>query len=183
MPGSPDPRCDEGRAGQAPHERQAEQEDRRAERPEQEVLDRALGRVGVGLVVAGQQVARQHHAARDRGTAAAGRPTPAMSIAPLIANSDDDRELGDRQVARHAGSRARTRSSSRRSTMNRTSRNVVSASTLYEPPNAVAVVIPTAIVTTAVIASPISAAPIASGRDPARRDRRAGPPRRSAPPR
>ena len=46
--------------------------------------------------------------------------------------------------------------------MTSTSRNVVNASTVYAPPNAVAGVAPTAIVSAAVIASPVSAVPMAT---------------------
>ena len=87
------------RAGQAPDEGDAEQEDRRAERAEQEVLDRAFGGIGVGLVEGGQQVAGQDHqlepeeqhqqVARRRDQHRAGH------------REDEDRgELGDRQAAR-----------------------------------------------------------------------------------
>jgi hypothetical protein len=52
--------------------------------------------------------------------------------------------------------------------MNRMSRNVVSASTVYEPPNAVEPVLPTTITTTAVAASPMRAVPIAASLRPGR---------------
>ena len=52
---------DPGGPGQAPDIGQAEQEDGAGERPEQEVLDRALGGERIPLVVPGEEVARDHH--------------------------------------------------------------------------------------------------------------------------
>ena len=82
--------------------------------PEQEVLDRALGRVRVGLVVAGQQVARQHHQLEaEEQQQQVGRAGEEHRAAHR--EDEHDRELGDRQARAAAGSRARTGSSSRRS--------------------------------------------------------------------
>ena len=49
------------RAGDAPDVGKAEQQDRARERPEQEVLDRALGGVRVAAGEAGEDVAGQNH--------------------------------------------------------------------------------------------------------------------------
>ncbi len=90
---------DAGRAGQAPDEGEPEQEDRRAERAEEEVLDRALGRIAVGLVVRREHVARQDHeleAQEEQQQVGRGRE----QHRPGHREDEDDGELGDGEAAR-----------------------------------------------------------------------------------
>jgi hypothetical protein len=86
-------------AGHAPDIGQAEEQDRARERAEQEVLDRALGRVGVVAGEAGQHVAGQDH--QLQGDEEEQQIVePATSIAAGDGEDEDRRELGDGQAAR-----------------------------------------------------------------------------------
>ena len=90
---------DPGRAREAPDEGQAEEEDRARERAEEEVLDGALGRERVPLVIPRQQVARDDHELEaheeDEEVGRRGHDHRAGE-----GEHEDGRELGHRQAAR-----------------------------------------------------------------------------------
>src|SRR6476646_2388646 len=90
---------DAGGPGQAPHEREAEQEDRRAERSQEEVLDRALRRIRVGLVVRREQIPGEDHQLQTQEQDEKVRRRRDEHRAGH-GEDENGRELGDREVAR-----------------------------------------------------------------------------------
>ena len=120
--------CDARRGRGAPGEGEPEQEDRRTERAEEEVLDRALGRVAVGLVIASEHVARQDHELEgDEQDEQVGRAGDEHR--PGHREQQDDRELRERAARVARGSPARTRCVNATIPTNSRSRNVVRPST------------------------------------------------------